>query len=164
MRIRKTTHNALQILIAATRARDELVKGATLAKELGLTEHNTSKIVYLLSRGGFIKATRGPHGGMTLAKRPEDIRIGDVVLAMESMALDDERPDAGGNLTGLFDIALEAFVSVLNQHTLADIARTRRGGAVPALKLAKRAKTSRPRSKALVVDDRTLSVPFVRKA
>jgi Rrf2 family nitric oxide-sensitive transcriptional repressor len=163
MRIRKTTHNALQILIAAARAGDELVKGATIAKELDLTEQNTSKIVYLLSRGGFIKAVRGPHGGMTLAKRPEDIRIGDVVLAMESMALEDERPEAGGNLTGLFDSALDAFVSVLNQHTLADMARPRKGGALPGLKLSKRSKVSRPRSKPLVADDHTRREPFARK-
>lgn len=163
MRIRKTTHNALQILIAAARSGDELVKGATIAKELNLTEQNTSKIVYLLSRGGFIKAVRGPHGGMTLARKPEDIRIGDVVLAMENMALEDERPDAGGNLTGLFDTALDAFVSVLNQHTLADMARTRKGGALPGLKLIKRPKTSRARSKALIVDHRTRSGPIVRK-
>jgi Rrf2 family nitric oxide-sensitive transcriptional repressor len=163
MRIRKTTHNALQILMTAARAGDELVKGATIAKELDLTEQNTSKIVYLLSRGGFIKAVRGPHGGMTLAKRPEDIRIGDVVLAMESMALEDERLNAAGNLTGLFDIALEAFVSVLNQHTLADMIRTRKGGALPGLKLPKRPKSSRPRSKALGVDDRTRREPVARK-
>ena len=102
MRIRKTTHNALQILIAAARAGDELVKGAAIAKELNLTEQNTSKIVYLLSRGGFIKAVRGPHGGMTLARKPDEIRIGDVVLAMENMALEDARPlRAGQDLTQL---------------------------------------------------------------
>jgi Rrf2 family nitric oxide-sensitive transcriptional repressor len=163
MRIRKTTHNALQILIAAARAGDELVKGAIIAKELNLTEQNTSKIVFLLSRGGFIKAVRGPHGGMTLAKRPEEIRIGDVVLAMENMALEDERPDMAGDLTGLFGVALDAFVSVLNQHTLADMARIRKGGALPGLKLARRPKTSRARSKAIVADARTRSGPIIRK-
>ena len=164
MRIRKTTHNALQILIAAARAGDELVKGATMAKALNLTEQNTSKIVYLLSRGGFIKAMRGPHGGMTLARKPEDIRIGDVVLAMENMALEDERPDAGGNLTGLFDSALDAFVAVLNQHTLADMARSQKSGTLPSLKLTKRPKTSRARSKALTIDERSRSGPNVRKS
>lgn len=125
MRISKTTHNALQILIATAKSGNSLVKGAAVAHELDLTEQNTSKIVHLLSRGGFIKAVRGPQGGMTLAQNPEDIRIGDVVLAMERMTIEDERRARGG-FNNLFDVALEAFVSVLNQHTLADIARNKR--------------------------------------
>jgi Rrf2 family nitric oxide-sensitive transcriptional repressor len=126
MRISKTTHNALQILIATARSGTNLIKGAAVAEELDLTEQNTSKIVHLLSRGGFIKAVRGPQGGMTLAQKPEDIRIGDVVMAMERMSIEDERGSANGDVSKLFDHALDAFVSVLNQHTLADMARGKR--------------------------------------
>ncbi len=125
MRISKTTHNALQILIATAKSGKNLVKGAAIAHELGLTEQNTSKIVHLLARGGFIKAVRGPQGGMTLAQNPEHTRIGDVVLAMERMTIEDERQTHGG-FNDLFDVALEAFVSVLNQHTLADVVRSKR--------------------------------------
>jgi Rrf2 family nitric oxide-sensitive transcriptional repressor len=132
MRISKTTHNALQILIATARSGKNLVKGAAIAHELGLTEQNTSKIVHLLSRGGFIKAVRGPQGGMTLAQNPEHIRIGDVVLAMERMTIEDER-QVPGSFNDLFDVALEAFVSVLNQHTLADVVRSKRGSSLAGL-------------------------------
>ena len=133
MRISKTTHNALQILIATARSGSTLVKGAAVAQELDLTEQNTSKIVHLLSRGGFIKAVRGPQGGMKLALKPEDIRIGDVVLAMERMTIEDARLSGSGGFSELFDDALEAFVSVLNQHTLADIVRNKRGSNIPGL-------------------------------
>lgn len=156
MRISKTTHNALQILIATARSGNNLVKGAAVAKELDLTQQNTSKIVHLLSRGGFIKAVRGPQGGMMLAHKPEDIRIGDVVLAMERMAMDDERTagDSGG-FTGLFDVALEAFVTVLNQHTLADMVRSRKGSPLAALDPSPRSKPKpkRSRSKAATAAD-----------
>jgi Rrf2 family nitric oxide-sensitive transcriptional repressor len=154
MRISKTTHNALQILIATARSGSTLVKGAAVAEELDLTQQNTSKIVHLLSRGGFIKAVRGPQGGMMLAHKPEDIRIGDVVLAMERMAMDDERASGdGGGFTGLFDIALEAFVAVLNQHTLADMVRNRKGSPLSALDPGARPKPKRSRSKAATVTD-----------
>ncbi len=132
MRISKTTHNALQILIETAKLGTRLVKGAAIAHELGLTEQNTSKIVHLLSRGGFIKAVRGPQGGMTLAQNPDDIRVGDVVLAMERMTVEDRRQARGG-FNDLFDEALDAFVSVLNEHTLADVARSKRGGALIGL-------------------------------
>jgi Rrf2 family nitric oxide-sensitive transcriptional repressor len=162
MRISKTTHNALQILIAAARAGDTLVKGSAIAKELDLTAQNTSKIVYLLSRGGFIKSVRGPQGGMTLARKPGDIRIGDVVLSMERMALESESTDARGDLTGLFDVALDAFVSVLNQYTLADMARSRNRGPLSALTPNKRQKPSRARSKPAVVSIRRDSMRSAR--
>lgn len=132
MRISKTTHNALQILIATAKSGKNLVKGAAIAHELGLTEQNTSKIVHLLARGGFIKAVRGPQGGMTLAQNPEQIRIGDVVLSMERMTIEDERRAHGG-FNDLFDVALDAFVSVLNQHTLADVVRNKRSAPLGGL-------------------------------
>ncbi len=142
MRISKTTRNALQILIATAQSGESRVKGAVVAKKLGLTEQNTSKIVHLLSRGGFIKAVRGPQGGMTLAQPPEAIRLGDVVMAMERMVIDDERTsDATGSFSGLFDIAMDAFVSVLNQHTLADMVRNRKDPTLSALGSAGKAKT-----------------------
>lgn len=145
MRISKTTHNALQILIATAKSGNNLVKGAAIAHELGLTEQNTSKIVHLLSRGGFIKAVRGPQGGMTLALNPADIRIGDVVLAMERMTIEDERQVHGG-FNDIFDVALDAFVSVLNQHTLADVVRSKRGGPLAGLS-GKQAKSKGQKSK-----------------
>ena len=146
MRISKTTHNALQILIATARSGNALIKGAAVAQELDLTEQNTSKIVHLLSRGGIIKAVRGPQGGMKLAQNPEDIRIGDVVLAMERMTIEDERASGAATFNDLFDVALEAFVSVLNQHTLADIVRNKRSAGIAgfASKQSKpKARTSR---------------------
>jgi Rrf2 family nitric oxide-sensitive transcriptional repressor len=152
MRISKTTHNALQILIATARSGSTLIKGAAVAQELDLTQQNTSKIVHLLSRGGFIKAVRGPQGGMMLALRPEDIRIGDVVLAMERVAMDDERASGDSvGFAGLFDDALEAFVAVLNQHTLADMVRSRKGSPLSVFNAGSRPKSKRPRSKAATI-------------
>jgi Rrf2 family protein len=159
MRIGKTTHNALQILIAAARSSNSLLKGADIARQLNLTEQNTSKIVHLLSRGGFITSVRGPRGGMRLARTPEEIRIGDVVLAMERLTVEDQSLRTGSDtqlFTGVFDDALEAFVAVLNQHTLADIARKKRLGPSalassakrPAKRFGKSAKARTARSRA----------------
>src|SRR5690606_14331671 len=87
-------------------------------------------------RAGFVAATRGPKGGVKLARPAKDIRIGDVVRAMEATTVEIEGQDGPGSRSGkgaprinaIFDDALEAFISVLDQHTLEDMARLRRGG------------------------------------
>jgi len=78
---------------------------------------------------------------MRLARTPEEIRIGDVVLAMERLTVEDQSQRTGSDaqlFTGVFDDALEAFVAVLNQHTLADIARKKRLGPSALASSAKR--------------------------
>jgi Rrf2 family nitric oxide-sensitive transcriptional repressor len=82
---------------------------------------------------------------MKLAQRPEDIRIGDVVLAMERMSIEDERASGTGDFSRIFDVALEAFVSVLNQHTLADMVRNKRAPFLAGLS----AKQAKSKSKAV---------------
>jgi Rrf2 family protein len=87
------------------------------------------KIVHILVRAGFLKTIRGPHGGVKLSRKPAQIRIGDVVRATETTAIEVEGHTAGGRRAGgttainrVLDDALEAFISVLDKHTLADLA------------------------------------------
>lgn len=131
MRLNKSTSHAIRILIDCTQAGEDLVKAAEISRRLDITPQNTFKIVHLLSRAGFIEAVRGRHGGVRLAKPASDIRIGNVVRAMESMAIEIEgdgaakpsvskEPAAGINQ--ILDNALEAFISVLDQHTLQEMA------------------------------------------
>lgn len=54
-----------------------------VAQLYGVSTHHMSKVVNQLSRLGYIRSIRGIGGGIELAQRPEDIRIGEVVLAFE---------------------------------------------------------------------------------
>jgi Rrf2 family protein len=62
------------------------------------------RIVALLKRAGLVQSTRGAHGGYVLARKPEDIRMDEVVLALEgSLApmecfVDDRADDASGRV------------------------------------------------------------------
>jgi Rrf2 family protein len=133
MRLTKTTSHAIRILIDCAQAGDELMKVAEIAGRLEITPLNVFKIVHMLSRAGFIVAVRGRNGGVRLARPAADIRIGDVVRAteitsveVESAAADKKRSKKGGpKLNTIFDEALEAFISVLDRHTLEDMARGR---------------------------------------
>ncbi|MEQ1715693.1 MAG: Rrf2 family transcriptional regulator [Hyphomicrobium sp.] len=132
MRLTKQTGHAIRILIDCALAGDGLVKVGDVAKRLDITPQNAFKIVHLLARAGFVASVRGPSGGIRLARAAEDIRVGDVVMAMEqtSVAIAGEQPRSSTGspnaLTSLFDDALAAFVSVLDGHTLAELAAAHR--------------------------------------
>ncbi|MFT3733354.1 MAG: Rrf2 family transcriptional regulator [Hyphomicrobium sp.] len=129
MRLTKQTGHAIRILIDCALAKDQLVKVADVSDRLGVTKQNVFKIVHILSHAGFLTAVRGPNGGVRLAKPASSIRIGDVVRAIEVTRVQVEggktprsRDTDPGNINAMFDDALTAFISVLDQHTLAELA------------------------------------------
>ncbi|MDX2308504.1 MAG: Rrf2 family transcriptional regulator [Hyphomicrobium sp.] len=123
MKINKVTSHALRLLVACARADGALRKVADLATDLGLTQQNALKIAHLLSRAGLVEAERGRYGGVRLAAAPDDIRVGDVVVAMERLPIGGAGRGRGrADGEAMFDEAFEAFVAVLNQTTIADMA------------------------------------------
>jgi len=122
MRLNKSTSYAVRILIDCARAGDQLIKVADIANRLDITQQNAFKIVHLLSRAGFLSSVRGRNGGVRLARSAAKIRIGDVVRAIEFTRTEG---NGGGSasLGQIVDDALEAFISVLDQHTLAEMAK-----------------------------------------
>ena len=129
MRLTKSTSHAIRILIECARADDRLVKVAELSGRLQITQQNVFKIVNLLARAGLIEALRGRNGGVRLGRPPGAIRIGDVVRATEvtHVEIDDDTGDRkhsrGRRVNQILDDALSAFIEVLDQHTLADMAK-----------------------------------------
>lgn len=130
MRLTKTTSYAVRILVDCAAADGELVKTSDISRRLEITPLNVFKIVHILSRAGFVEAVRGRNGGVRLARPADEIRIGEVVRAIEVTEVEVERahrrkrPDKR-RLNDIFDDAMEAFISVLDQHTLADMAQAR---------------------------------------
>ncbi|HRN84220.1 MAG TPA: Rrf2 family transcriptional regulator [Hyphomicrobium sp.] len=134
MRLSKTTNYAIRILLDCAVSAPDLVKVADIAERRDITVQNTFKIVHLLSRAGFIQAVRGRHGGVRLARPASEIRIGDVVRSMEILRLEMETEDGTEDenqgqlaaLDRLFDNALDAFISVLDEHTLEQMLKVQR--------------------------------------
>ena len=128
MRLTKSTSHAIRILIDCARAGDRLIKVAELSQRLEITQQNVFKIVNLLARAGLIEAVRGRNGGVRLARPAASIRIGDVVRATEVTHVEIEDGTAGRRrkrahgVNQILDDALGAFIDVLDQHTLADMA------------------------------------------
>ena len=131
MRLTKSTSHAIRILIDCAQAGDRLIKVAELSERLQITQQNVFKIVNLLARARLIEAVRGRNGGVRLARPPADIRIGDVVRATEITHVEIEdsapsRPSPSRGVNRILDDALGAFIDVLDQHTLADMAKAQR--------------------------------------
>lgn len=133
MRLTKQTGYAIRILIDCAVAGDDLVKIEPLSQRLDITRQNAFKIVHLLSRAGFLSSVRGPAGGVRLARPAELIKISDIVTAMEetNVAIAENTGAKGqygdSPLNTLFGDALAAFISVLEAHTIADLAATNKG-------------------------------------
>jgi DNA-binding IscR family transcriptional regulator len=83
--------------------------------------------VHLLSRAGFLASVRGRNGGVRLAGPAAKIRIGDVVRAIEFTRVNGKEPGSHASLSQIVDDALEAFITVLDQHTLAEMAKAGQG-------------------------------------
>ncbi len=61
----------------------EPVLGRDLAKRVGLPSHYLSKVLATLARSGLLTASRGAKGGYRLARRPDRIKLIEVVLPFE---------------------------------------------------------------------------------
>ena len=154
MRLNKATTHAIHLLVACARSQGapiNLIKVAELSEQLDLTPQNTFKIVHLLSRAGFLKATRGRYGGVQLAHDAASIGVGDVVRAMEALSSEaGSEPVPSGMAPGqvaLFGDAFESFIAVLNQASIADLTRGKHAqaphsGKVPRKKPRKSAKSA----------------------
>jgi Rrf2 family nitric oxide-sensitive transcriptional repressor len=82
MHLNTQTDYALRTLmyLAARRGRATI---AQIAELYGISTHHVAKVVNQLGRLGYVRNLRGIGGGIELARRPEEIRIGQVVEHFE---------------------------------------------------------------------------------
>jgi Rrf2 family nitric oxide-sensitive transcriptional repressor len=109
----------------------ERVQSATvLADRLGVSRHHLAKILMDLVAGAYLVSSRGPAGGVRLARPPGEIRVGDVVryLERDQALVECFRADGGHcnllpscRLRRALRRARDAFVEALNEASLTDI-------------------------------------------
>ena len=121
------------LMYAATRS-DRLITIEETAEVYGISRAHLMKVVNQLTRAGFLKATRGRTGGLALARRPDKIRLSDVIRATEPdfAMVECFTPENNCLITprcrlkGMLKQALSAFVDTLDSYTLADLISVRR--------------------------------------
>ncbi len=119
------TFVAINILTYVSSCPDWTATNHSIAEELEIPHPYQRKIAHQLVQAGFLVGLRGRTGGLKLARPPEEIRVGDVVTAIE----ESRSPRAGTkgvyDLTVLMDDANRKFIEILNEHSIADLARAR---------------------------------------
>jgi Rrf2 family nitric oxide-sensitive transcriptional repressor len=135
MRLTTYTDYSLRVLIYLGVQSDELVTIKQISDHYGISNNHLLKVVHQLGLLGFIDTVRGRNGGLRLARPASEIVIGDVVRKMEQdMALvhcfaAEGRVDSSSDcrimnacvLKGVLSKALQAFLDVLDQYTLAEL-------------------------------------------
>lgn len=63
--------------------RERPVSLKAISEAEGLPLAYLERIVALLKKAGLVESTRGAHGGYRLTRRPEDVRMDEVIVALE---------------------------------------------------------------------------------
>lgn len=119
------------------------VGAAEIAETQGLDLQYTQQVLQRLRKGNVIESTRGPHGGYTLVRAPEEITLKDILYAAEGDTFEiicdsaPIHPDAESpnrcadrnscSLHGVWQDLRSAIDKLLEQRTLADLVRSQPG-------------------------------------
>lgn len=130
MRLTDYSEYALRVLIYLGIQDNRLATIGEISKQYDISRNHLVKLVHDLGRNGFIKTFRGKNGGLSLGRDPALISVGEVVRAMEKDMAIAECFRPGDStcrivkscaLAGVIGRALDAFLGILDQCTIADL-------------------------------------------
>lgn len=135
MRLTTFSDYCLRVLMYAGVRGDSFVTIDEIAESYGISHNHLMKVVFRLGRLGYLTTVRGRGGGMRLALPPAEINLGRLVRQTEEgMALVECFQTGAGacviqpgcQLKSILGEALDAFLTVLDGYTLADLLGPRR--------------------------------------
>ena len=100
-----------------------------IARRQNISLKYLEQIIIPLKKAEYINSVRGPSGGYVLAKAPEEITVGEIVVLLEDdtyLVYCSDRPDACERsdicpIRHVWKAAAEAMFEKLNAFTLADL-------------------------------------------
>jgi Rrf2 family transcriptional regulator, nitric oxide-sensitive transcriptional repressor len=147
MRLTLHTDYALRVLIQVGLNEGELTTIDNIATSFDISKNHLMKVVNDLSQKGYLDTVRGRNGGIRLMRQPGDINVGRVVRDTEDQLGVIGCLDHSGFcqiervcvLRGVLRDASDAFLAVLDAHTLVDLIK-------PHKALSSLLRLARPRS------------------
>jgi len=124
------TDYGLRVLLYLAHFPDRRANTREISEAFGISKNHLVRVVHNLAEHNFITTTMGRGGGIALAARPEKIRIGDVVRALEPNLHMVECFDVESNTCPIVPVcglkiplrkALDAFLATLDEYSLADV-------------------------------------------
>lgn len=131
MQVTRAADYAMRAMIYLARQEvGKLSNIKNIAEQEKVPEKFMRKLIHILHKSGYIESERGKYGGVRLLKRPEFITILDVYEAIEgpiAINICLKGPDLCDfqdtcSVCGVWQQAQDAFVKVLKQHTLKEMA------------------------------------------
>lgn len=132
MQLTRYTDYSLRVLLYLAVEPDRLATISEISNAYGISRNHLVKVVHELGGLGYVRTQRGKSGGLSLARDAGDINIGDVVRHTEKTlnVVNCSTPKCpilpACDLRGVLDEARDAFLAVLDRHTLNDLANARR--------------------------------------
>ena len=129
MELNQFTDYALRTLIYVALQEGKRSSIKEIASRFQISENHLVKVVHRLGILGYLDTVRGRGGGVTLAKPAETINLGEVVRAVEPLAVVECLSSEPGHccLAGVCELqstlrkATAAFLAVLDDRSLADL-------------------------------------------
>ncbi len=135
MKLTHYSNYALRSLQFAALRSPALCRVDEVAAAHGISRAHIVKVVYEMGQAGFLETVRGRGGGFRLARRPEEITVGEVLRVTEGPfeLVECFNPETNScpligvcRLSRAIGEAMAAFIAVLDGVTIADIAANKR--------------------------------------
>lgn len=127
----KTDYGLRALTYLAQRYGQGSVQSSDIAAHQAIPEPYLDQLLTTLRKAGFINSRRGPQGGHVLARTPDEIAVGEVVLALEgSLAPLSCLEEQTGCFQGggcaqreMWQAVQQATEAVLNATTIGELAK-----------------------------------------
>ena len=129
MRLTQFSDYSFRLMMIASAREGGLVTIEEVSRVFNISRAHLMKVANGLTKAGFLRAVRGRSGGLTMARSPAEIRLGDIIRATEPDFALVECFSTGNaciitrrcRLKGILHEALSAFIEKLDAYTLADL-------------------------------------------
>ena len=130
MRLTTRTNLAMRTLMFCAVNPGRTVRKQDIAAGCNASENHLAQVIHLLAQKGFLRTVRGRAGGLTLARPPEAIKVGEVFRAFEAVlpfaecfaGAENSCPLVGAcRLKCVLSDALAAFYRELDSVSVADL-------------------------------------------
>lgn len=124
---------ALHILVLLTKNQGELLSSEYIAGSININAAMVRKALQGLKQQGFVQSKEGKHGGVSLAKNPQDITLAQIYNSIRETAIlgSKQQPNPSclvgkqinTHLDTLYQHAEKALVNALEKQTLLEFAQ-----------------------------------------
>jgi len=127
MHLTKFTDNSLRVIIYVSANADRKVNISEIAEVCAIPRNHLTKVIHTMATKGLITTTRGKGGGISMARPPNQLKVGEIIRAMEGVGeiINCETPQCPMarlcELRSILHKGQNAFFAAMDEYTVADL-------------------------------------------